>query len=333
MNNHAHDLSIDSLAAFGSAPKGHNSIPQSVAPLRLPSRRQSKASLNIMIAVVVLWLAPLTGQARTIYVSKTGSDSGTGLIDSPYRTVGRAHRASKKGDTILVSAGRYDERLILTNLVTMGSWGEGPVVVGPIPNQAPVISGITDLLLPYNPAAVWRVVHIPLPGMVTDDARPNPPGKVTTTWELVAGSVLIDSTGFARSAHFQGPGKHILRLTASDGELVSSTNWTVEFYPDPNPTCIREVSAGENVTNSPSILPVWIQMNGGYTDDCPQLPPATVQWIWVSGPAKVPFSNPNSTITSAQFKKYGQYFLRLIVIKGSEAKTNQIRVNIDLPPK
>ena len=43
----------------------------------------------------------------TIYVSTTGSDSGSGASGSPVKSITKAAQLAKAGDTVLVAAGTY----------------------------------------------------------------------------------------------------------------------------------------------------------------------------------------------------------------------------------
>lgn len=47
--------------------------------------------------------------AREIHVAKTGSDSNSGSLESPYLTIGKAAEAAQPGDTVVVHGGTYRE--------------------------------------------------------------------------------------------------------------------------------------------------------------------------------------------------------------------------------
>ncbi|MDR4485499.1 MAG: PASTA domain-containing protein [Nitrospirales bacterium] len=69
-----------------------------------------------------------------------------------------------------------------------------------------------------------------LHGSVTDDGLPNPPGVVTTIWSLVSGP---DGVAFSHpnavdtSVNFSTAGRYVLRLTATDGALITSADLTI----------------------------------------------------------------------------------------------------------
>ena len=63
-----------------------------------------------------------------------------------------------------------------------------------------------------------------LAGSVTDDGLPS--GQLTTTWSLVSGPASAavpfeDASALATKATFSAAGTYVLRLTASDGDLVT----------------------------------------------------------------------------------------------------------------
>ncbi|NND13970.1 MAG: hypothetical protein HKO10_08395, partial [Acidimicrobiia bacterium] len=69
-----------------------------------------------------------------------------------------------------------------------------------------------------------------LDGTVSDDGLPNPPGAVTTTWSVVTGPGSVtfgDSSDVDTTATFTDAGAYLLRLTADDGENLSSDDLIV----------------------------------------------------------------------------------------------------------
>ncbi|MBT8250665.1 MAG: hypothetical protein KJN81_10415, partial [Acidimicrobiia bacterium] len=69
-----------------------------------------------------------------------------------------------------------------------------------------------------------------LDGTVSDDGLPNPPGAVTTTWSVVTGPGSVtfgNSSDVDTTATFTDAGAYLLRLTADDGENLSSDDLIV----------------------------------------------------------------------------------------------------------
>ncbi len=88
-------------------------------------------------------------------------------------------------------------------------------------NQAPTVNAGAD-------QAITLPATASLAGTATDDGLPNPPAHLTTAWSFVsgpaAGVVFGSANALATTASFQAAGTYVLRLTASDGALSSSSD-------------------------------------------------------------------------------------------------------------
>jgi len=94
-------------------------------------------------------------------------------------------------------------------------------------NAAPTVSAGLDATVQLPTAAS-------LNGTVNDDGLPNPPGAVTTTWSKVSGPgdvTFASASSVDTTASFSTAGTYVLRLTASDGQLSSSDDVTVQVEP------------------------------------------------------------------------------------------------------
>ena len=94
----------------------------------------------------------------------------------------------------------------------------------PPPNQPPVVSAGPDRALREPETSLV------LQGAVADDGRPS--GTTTQAWSVVSGPGPVrfaDATAIATSVSFEAPGSYRLRLTASDGALVTADDVSV-FY-------------------------------------------------------------------------------------------------------
>jgi hypothetical protein len=67
---------------------------------------------RLTIFFLVFW-ADLVCRAATYYVSTAGSDSSSGLLQAPWRTLSKAAATVASGDTVLVYQGIYPERIRL----------------------------------------------------------------------------------------------------------------------------------------------------------------------------------------------------------------------------
>ena len=66
---------------------------------------------RIPIAIALCLAVPAAALCRTIVVAPNGNDGGPGTAESPLRTISHAADAAMPGDTILVRAGIYRERV------------------------------------------------------------------------------------------------------------------------------------------------------------------------------------------------------------------------------
>jgi len=77
-------------------------------------------------------------QAKDIFVAPTGDDiTGTGAIESPYKTIQKAAKVAVAGDVVQVRSGIYRETVIPTKSGTAGS----PITYQPYNNETVTISG------------------------------------------------------------------------------------------------------------------------------------------------------------------------------------------------
>jgi hypothetical protein len=75
-----------------------------------------------------------------------------------------------------------------------------------------------------------------LAGAVTDDGLPNPPAKISVVWSGVSGPGTTTFTNpriSTTTVGFSLPGRYQLRLTATDGQLSSFAEITVNVNPAP----------------------------------------------------------------------------------------------------
>src|SRR5207253_942612 len=92
---------------------GQVSRPAVAAPRlpRRPSPRENGRMTRVpfaapLVAVILTGVAAAAGAAEYV-VSTAGDDAATGLAGAPWRTIQRALRAVKPGDTVTVEVGTY----------------------------------------------------------------------------------------------------------------------------------------------------------------------------------------------------------------------------------
>ncbi|MEZ5428820.1 MAG: peptidoglycan DD-metalloendopeptidase family protein [Pyrinomonadaceae bacterium] len=94
---------------------------------------------------------------------------------------------------------------------------------GGVTNQPPTVNAGTDQTVTLPASAV-------LNGTASDDGLPNPPATLTTAWSKVSGPGTVtfgNANSLNTTADFPMAGIYVLRLTASDGTLISTDDITV----------------------------------------------------------------------------------------------------------
>jgi Gylcosyl hydrolase family 115 C-terminal domain/K319L-like, PKD domain/FG-GAP-like repeat len=190
-------------------------------------------------------------------------------------------------------------------------------------NQPPVVSAGPDQEITHPQTTVT------LSGAVSDDGLPA--GTLFVAWTQVSGPgdvVFSAPNSPVTSATIPAIGSYLLRLTATDGALVSTDDVNVTMHPRPNQPPV--VSAGpDQETSQPQMT---VTLSGTVSDD--GLPAGTLSVFWsqISGPAGVVFSAPNSPVTSATFPSIGTYALRLTASDGALISTDDAGVIVHPPP-
>ena len=184
-------------------------------------------------------------------------------------------------------------------------------------NQPPVVSAGADQTITLPAGAN-------LTGTATDDGLPN--GTLTAAWSVVSGPGTVafgNANAFTTTATFSAAGSYTLQLTASDGELSSSSTTTVTVNPQ---AVAPTVSAGPNQTIN---LPSSANLSGTVTDPCLPNCTVTVNWSMASGPGTVTFGNAAALSTTATFSTAGTYVLQLTANDGtlSSSSTTAVTVN------
>ncbi len=139
--NGSHSLRIDGYAYNGTTSIGNSTVsvmvsntgatatitatPTIVATPTLSSTPTGKPTPTATVASTpTLGPTPTstpTPSGSTFYVSPTGSDSAAGSSSAPWRTIQKAASTLKAGQTAIVSAGNYGERVEIANSGTLAS--------------------------------------------------------------------------------------------------------------------------------------------------------------------------------------------------------------------
>ena len=65
------------------------------------------------IILILFFFTPLLSRGTDYYVAKTGSDSNSGSLNSPFRTIEHAVDVVRSGDDVYIRAGTYNERFTI----------------------------------------------------------------------------------------------------------------------------------------------------------------------------------------------------------------------------
>ncbi len=195
-------------------------------------------------------------------------------------------------------------------------------------------------LAPVVNAGLSQTITLPavatLAGTATDDGLPNPPATLSINWSKVSGpgSVSFANAGALNTtASFGAPGSYVLRLTANDSALSTSSDVTITVNPAP------VANSAPVITNLPATAIVTfptttLSLTATVTDDGLPNPPALVTNAWskVSGPGTVTFSNPGAISTTATFSAVGSYVLRLTASDSALSSSRDITVTVNPVP-
>ncbi len=108
--------------AAPDVPVAGDSAPDVAAPDAAPDASTPDAASDAAV--------PDAGPPRTWYVAAAAAEAGDGSEASPFPTVGAAVERAGPGDTILVAAGRYPERVSLEQPGVRVAGGAGATLVG-----------------------------------------------------------------------------------------------------------------------------------------------------------------------------------------------------------
>lgn len=131
----AHNLDASSVPSQTAA--GANGIDG--APVLAPRTNVTRTVNALSAAAVGTALpAPLPASSGpTFYVSPTGSDANVGSLARPWRTIQKALRTVRPGETVLVRGGTYPEWMYMTRSGAAGA----PVTIRGYPGEKPRITG------------------------------------------------------------------------------------------------------------------------------------------------------------------------------------------------
>jgi hypothetical protein len=265
-------------------------------------------------------------------VSDEGLPGPPKMLTTTWRTLSGPGVVSFSNSAALTTSAKFSEKgVYVLELVAddgeLTSSDTITVTVETIPhNSPPIVYAGDDITIGVMQTRLTD-------GTVFDDGIPFVPGSVTTLWSLVSGQgpvVFGDPTVVDTTISFSEIGVYTLRLSASDGQLVSSDDIvvTVDLLP-PNQAPV--VQAGEDQT---SIVGSPVFLSGSFQDDQQSVASgAMINWTTISGPGVVSFANDSSLQTSATFSQPGVYVLQLSVDDTALIGTDTLIVIISNTPE
>ena len=96
-------------------------------------------------------------------------------------------------------------------------------------NLGPLVNAGADVAISPTESAELR-------GIVSDDARPAPPGTLVTEWRKISGPGTVsfeNAFGISTNASFSAVGSYVLRLTAFDGQVKTCDDVVVSVQTPP----------------------------------------------------------------------------------------------------
>jgi RHS repeat-associated protein len=279
-------------------------------------------------------LGPVQSQWLTAQLHGSATDDG--LPNPPEKLTAAWTKVSGPGTAIFDDAASFD--------TTVHVEKAGAYVLRLTVSDSD-LSGSSDVTIGWNPpdrvpavdAGGDQVVYLPsvaqLGGSASDDGLPAG-STLTTTWSEVAGPGTVafaNGAALSTTASFSAPGEYLLRLSASDGELVGVSEMRVTVLPaGAKPV----VSAGAPQTVLTSFARLQGVVHGAVGE--------VIQSSWdvISGPAAITFDDASSPATIARFSAPGTYVMRLSAtsvaqsIAASDTTTVEVLAtgDLNLPP-
>jgi len=289
--------------------KGSTSAPSEVIVTVLPPPNLlpvANAGQNQTVSLQI-------GQTSTVVqLDGSGSYDPDGSIIK-YTWTGLPDPADEPKPFVRLTPGTYEFTLVVTDDKNARSAPASvSITVMPPPNQRPVVSAGTNQIITFPSFAS-------LSGTVTDDGLPIG-SSLAISWSKVSGPGVVT---FANpnmpvtTANFSQSGTYVLRLTASDSDLTSSSEVTIIVNQPPT------ANAGKNqyLTLEPGQTSIEVQLDGSGSNDPDG---SIISYVWSGNPTPLPESNPKVMLAE------GIYTFSLVVMDNLGASSLPSTVNIQV---
>jgi hypothetical protein len=250
----------------------------------------------------------------------SGTATTTWTVSGGPGPVTLGDSASLNTSASFAMAGTYTLRLSAYD-GALTSTDDVIVTVNPAPvNEAPIVYAGANQTIMFG--AVASVA-----GTATDDGLPSG-SSVSVSWIKLSGPGTVTfgtPAALSTTAAFSATGTYVLRLTATDSLLSSSSDVTVVVNPI---NAAPVVSAGANQTIT---LPAIARLTGSATDDGLPAGTLSITWSKVSGPGSVNFGNVNALTTTATFSTPGTYGLRMTATDSQLTSNSDVTILVNAP--
>jgi RHS repeat-associated protein len=224
-------------------------------------------------------------------------------------------------DAAFSTAGTYVLRLTASDS-QLTSYAEVTIKVSAI-NQSPVVNAGPDRTGNLSE-------QVSLSGVVSDDGLPAG-NTLVISWTKISGPGTVtfnNASAAATTATFSEAGSYLLRLSASDSQLTTTSDVLITVKPPNQPPT---VSAGMSQTIT---LPDGASLSGMVSDDgLPAGNTLTISWSKVSGPGDVTFGNSSQAVTTAAFSLPGTYVLRLTANDSLLSGSADVTITVNPAPQ
>lgn len=97
-------------------------------------------AMALALAVNPLSSTPAHAQTATKYVATNGNDANPGTVDKPFRSITKALKSMRAGETLLVRGGTYTERV--RDFTLPAGTSSARITVRAYPGERPVVKGL-----------------------------------------------------------------------------------------------------------------------------------------------------------------------------------------------
>jgi hypothetical protein len=209
--------------------------------LRTAAHRARRfAPIVLLLSLLLVGLVgagPARAAGNTYYVATNGSDSNTGSITSPWRTIKKALTSLYVDDTLYVRGGTYVERIISPSIRPGAPYERIKVVA--YPGERPIIKG----LLWMSGAQYWRF------------------DGINVTWDSATGQASEHMVKFTNGSHWTFKNAEVWGAHSYAAIYVASTvtgqptDWRIAY------NCVHDTYPTNN-TNQDQLLYINAGLSG-----------------------------------------------------------------------